>query len=66
MRAYRITMICDDCQARDHGYVIGRSGDQADPLLLALAKGWETLHPEHKQIVAASPADVEVTRPASV
>lgn len=54
---YRVSAMCEECQAHDMGFILGRNGSDAEPLLLALAKGWEVLHPGHQQIIVVSPKD---------
>lgn len=56
---FNVTAKCDDCNAHDMGSILGRRGSEAEPLLLALAKGWEALHAGHEQIVVASPLVAE-------
>lgn len=51
---YNVTAMCDECHARVKGAIVGRDGDDPEPLLMALANGWDTLHAGHQQIVIAS------------
>lgn len=59
---YRVTLKCDTCGIHQRSYLIDRAGDPSDGALLALARGWQSLHDGHSQIVIASPALVAVNQ----